>query len=269
MPTHTHRHHAARLFHWGVVGASLPDLDVVQHECGWHNGGLPSLELFRNRRSSKLGLPLLRLLNLRYRVKKKAHSFVALNLVRPNPFLRQEQSPINIDPAESVVDIILLERHRLHYLPLPTPTPTPQTREATIFRTKRETPSGSSSGGSWAYNGHTVQMNWPPGDYITGGPLQDNQYALVQLQFHAPSENNYACRFLIIVPKAFSVLTRLIGTAVSYPLEVQLVHQAPDGTYAVVAVMFAANDSVQSSFLTTLATSLPVEEGKTFAIAML
>ena len=101
-------------------------------------------------------------------------------------------------------------------------------------------------------------MNWPPGDYITAGPMQDNQYTLVQFHFHAPSENNYAGMLLSVL---FSCQLSTV-TGISYPLEVHLVHEAPDGTYAVVAVFFTANDSVQSSFLTALATNLPIEEGK-------
>jgi len=39
-----------------------------------------------------------------------------------------------------------------------------------------------------------------------------------------------------------------------------MVHQADDGTYAVVAVFFEANETAESSFLTALHTNLPVED---------
>lgn len=41
-------------------------------------------------------------------------------------------------------------------------------------------------------------------------------------------------------------------------------HQADDGTYAVLAVFFEANNSADSTFLTALHTNLPAEEGKKF-----
>ncbi len=49
-----------------------------------------------------------------------------------------------------------------------------------------------------------------------------------------------------------------------YPLEVHLVHQADDGSFAVVGIFFDANDSASSPFISALATNLPYMEG-TFA----
>jgi len=103
---------------------------------------------------------------------------------------RQEQSPINIDPEESAVDYSL-GSITFNYLPLPTPATTQQKRDVALFRTKQDTPTTApGTGGSWAYSGHAVQLNRPPGDYITGGPMQDKQYNLVQLHFHAPQKND-------------------------------------------------------------------------------
>jgi len=112
-------------------------------------------------------------------------------------------------------------------------------REATLFR--RQAPP-SSSPLSWEFNGHTVQMNWPPGDRIYGGPLGTKEYSLVQFHFHAPSENHFE--------------------DLLYPLEVHLVHQASDGTLAVVGVFFGAQDGADSPFLDALHTELPYQPGE-------
>jgi len=153
----------------------------------------------------------------------------------------EEQSPINIDPYASAVDPTLsnLDFHYIAVDPNTNNDNPHRRREATIFRTKRETTT-TTSGTAWQYNGHTVQMNWPPGDYVTAGPLEERQFNLVQFHFHAPSENHYNDK--------------------SYPLEIHMVHQADDGTYAVVAIFFEANNSVSSTFLTALHTNLPIEE---------
>lgn len=65
------------------------------------------------------------------------------------------------------------------------------------------------------FNGHTVQANIQPGDYIT---LDGVKYELKQVHFHTPSENN------------------LFGH--EFPLEAHFVHADKDGHLAVVAVMF-------------------------------
>ncbi|MEE9303253.1 MAG: carbonic anhydrase family protein [Thiotrichaceae bacterium] len=64
-------------------------------------------------------------------------------------------------------------------------------------------------------NGHTVQVNYDVGSYITVDGVQFN---LAQFHFHAPSENHINGK--------------------SYPLEAHLVHQDRHGNLAVVAVMF-------------------------------
>lgn len=64
-------------------------------------------------------------------------------------------------------------------------------------------------------NGHTVQVNFGAGSWIT---LNDVRYDLKQFHFHAPSEN-------LIEGKSF-------------PMEGHLVHADKDGNLAVVAVMY-------------------------------
>ncbi len=63
-------------------------------------------------------------------------------------------------------------------------------------------------------NGHTVQVNFEPGSYIT---FQDETFNLLQVHFHTPSEN------------------LLMGQ--SYPLEAHFVHASESGKLAVVAVL--------------------------------
>lgn len=72
-------------------------------------------------------------------------------------------------------------------------------------------------------NGHTIQVNVPPGSSMTVG---DTVYDLVQFHFHRPSEH-------LIEGKAF-------------PMEVHFVHKAKDGSLGVCGVLFtegAGNDS--------------------------
>lgn len=75
-------------------------------------------------------------------------------------------------------------------------------------------------------NGHTVQVNVPPGNTIT---LDGETFTLQQFHFHAPSENTIKGK--------------------SFPLEMHLVHADANGEVAVVAVMFklgAANPALAS-----------------------
>jgi carbonic anhydrase len=65
-------------------------------------------------------------------------------------------------------------------------------------------------------NGHTIQVNVPPGSFITVG---GKRFDLLQFHFHHPSE------------------TKLGGQA--FPLELHLVHKDADGRLAVVGVLLA------------------------------
>ena len=63
-------------------------------------------------------------------------------------------------------------------------------------------------------NGHTIQINSKTGETLTVG---DKTYALVQFHFHAPSEHTVGGEH--------------------FPMEMHFVHQAEDGTLAVVGVL--------------------------------
>jgi len=66
-------------------------------------------------------------------------------------------------------------------------------------------------------NGHTIQINYEPGSFITVG---QRQYALVQFHFHRPSEEQVDGRH--------------------YAMAAHLVHQDAKGRLAVVAVLLTA-----------------------------
>ena len=90
-------------------------------------------------------------------------------------------------------------------------------------------------------NGHTIQVNYAPGSFIT---VAGKQYELQQFHFHHPAEE------------------RVSGT--SYPMVAHLVHKSADGKLAVVAVLLsegAAND-----FVERLWKYLPEEQGKEMAV---
>src|SRR5262245_5841664 len=65
-------------------------------------------------------------------------------------------------------------------------------------------------------NGHTIQVNYAPGSFITIG---DKRYQLTQFHFHHPSEE------------------RINGK--SFEMVAHLVHATPEGALAVVAVLLA------------------------------
>ena len=75
------------------------------------------------------------------------------------------------------------------------------------------------SGVAIVNNGHTVQIDNADGSEIG---IDGRTYRLLQLHFHAPSEN------------------RIHGT--EFPIEAHFVHLGPDGDLAVVAVMFSAGE---------------------------
>ena len=86
-------------------------------------------------------------------------------------------------------------------------------------------------------NGHTIQVTYAPGSFITVG---DQKYELQQFHFHHPAEETVNGR--------------------SYPLVAHLVHKNAEGKLAVVAVLLTegkANDVVESVWK-----HLPAEEGK-------
>jgi len=64
-------------------------------------------------------------------------------------------------------------------------------------------------------NGHTIQVNAKTGEVMTVG---NKAYALIQFHFHAPSEHTI--------------------DGEHFPMEMHYVHQAEDGTLAVVGVLF-------------------------------
>ena len=86
-------------------------------------------------------------------------------------------------------------------------------------------------------NGHTIQVSYAPGSFIT---VNHHQYELQQFHFHHPSEEEVNGR--------------------SYPLVGHLVHKDAAGKLAVVAVLMdegTANDVIQAIW-----THLPEEQGK-------
>lgn len=86
-------------------------------------------------------------------------------------------------------------------------------------------------------NGHTIQVNYEPGNGIS---MDGTQFELKQFHFHSPSENQINGK--------------------SFPLEGHLVHADKDGNLAVVAVMFdlgAANPAVGAAW-----GQMPKAEGK-------
>jgi len=86
-------------------------------------------------------------------------------------------------------------------------------------------------------NGHTIQINYTPGSFITVG---SEQYELVQFHFHKPSEE------------------KLNGK--SYDMVAHLVHKDKDGKLAVVAVLLAKGSA--NPLIKTLWNNLPKEKEK-------
>jgi len=68
-------------------------------------------------------------------------------------------------------------------------------------------------------NGHTIQVNYTDGDTLLVG---DKSFLLRQFHFHAPSEHTLDGRH--------------------FPMEMHLVHQAEDGTLAVIGVFIAEGE---------------------------
>jgi carbonic anhydrase len=85
-------------------------------------------------------------------------------------------------------------------------------------------------------NGHTLQFNYAPGSGFT---LDGVKYTLKQFHFHTPSEH-----YLDGAP---------------FPMELHLVHQADDGTLAVIGVMLKAGEP--NKILQTLWQNAPTTAG--------
>ncbi|HTP24884.1 MAG TPA: carbonic anhydrase family protein [Anaeromyxobacteraceae bacterium] len=90
-------------------------------------------------------------------------------------------------------------------------------------------------------NGHTVQMNYAPGSFITVG---DQKYELQQFHFHHPAEERVNGR--------------------SYPMVAHLVHKSADGKIAVVAVLLTEGHA--NPFVEKLWKHLPAEQGHELAL---
>jgi len=86
-------------------------------------------------------------------------------------------------------------------------------------------------------NGHTVQVAYGPGSFISIG---DQRYELVQFHFHKPSEESVNGK--------------------SYPMVAHLVHKNSNGALAVVAVLLKQGS--QNPLIQTLWTHLPGEKEK-------
>jgi carbonic anhydrase len=85
-------------------------------------------------------------------------------------------------------------------------------------------------------NGHTIQVNYAPGSFITIG---DKKYQLTQFHFHHPSEER-------INGKGFEMVAHLV-------------HATPDGALAVVAVLLDAGAA--NPVIARLWQHLPAHEG--------
>jgi len=90
-------------------------------------------------------------------------------------------------------------------------------------------------------NGHTIQINYAPGSFITWG---DQKYELQQFHFHHPAEE------------------KVFGK--SYPLVAHLVHKNAAGRLAVVAVLFTEGDAFNPT-VERLWHALPTEKGEEMA----
>jgi len=91
-------------------------------------------------------------------------------------------------------------------------------------------------------NGHSIQVNYPEGSFITVG---GKKYQLTQFHFHHPSEEK-------INGKNFDMVAHLV-------------HKDAEGKLAVVAVLMKKGQT--SAFIKTLWEHLPKEEGKEEVLA--
>lgn len=89
-------------------------------------------------------------------------------------------------------------------------------------------------------NGHTVQVNFAPGNSIR---VAGRQYDLVQMHFHRPSEEHVAGK--------------------TYDMVAHLVHRSADGKLAVVAVLI--EPGAANALIDTLWANLPLERNDTLS----
>lgn len=81
---------------------------------------------------------------------------------------------------------------------------------------------GESKAKTFVNNGHTLQVNFSNGSYLT---IENKKYSLKQIHFHTPSENQIDGK--------------------SYPMEAHLVHADSYNNLAVISVMFEeSNDNI-------------------------
>ncbi|HUL68058.1 MAG TPA: carbonic anhydrase family protein [Burkholderiaceae bacterium] len=90
-------------------------------------------------------------------------------------------------------------------------------------------------------NGHTIQVNYAPGSFITVG---GKQFELVQFHFHKPSEEKVNGK--------------------NYDMVAHLVHKDTDGNLAVVAVLLKKGSA--SPLVKTLWDNLPKQKGHEMAV---
>ena len=86
-------------------------------------------------------------------------------------------------------------------------------------------------------NGHTIQMNYPPGSLLSVG---EKTYTLKQFHFHHPSEE------------------RINGRG--FPLVAHLVHADSEGRLAVIAILFETGTA--NALIDTLWENIPAEKEK-------
>ncbi|MDO6581578.1 carbonic anhydrase family protein [Photobacterium sp. 2_MG-2023] len=97
------------------------------------------------------------------------------------------------------------------------------------------------SGASVINDGHTVQVNYQTGSYIT---LDGEPFELKQFHFHTPSEN--------------------LIRGESFPLEGHFVHADKNGSLAVIAVMFKEGNANHA--LASIWPHIPAQVGATAAL---
>jgi len=86
-------------------------------------------------------------------------------------------------------------------------------------------------------NGHTIQVNCPPGSTIQAG---GRSYTLLQFHFHHPSEHKLAGR--------------------AFPLEVHFVHRSEAGDLAVLGVFFT--EGAENATLAPIWAAMPHQAGE-------
>lgn len=89
-------------------------------------------------------------------------------------------------------------------------------------------------------NGHTIQVNVPPGSTMTAGT---DSYELLQFHFHRPSEHLIAGK--------------------SFPMEVHFVHRTKTGTLGVVGVLLTAGAA--NPVFAAITAVMPAKPGKVTA----